>query len=92
MKWLFNMAKRFFIGIFKAIKNMIVDIASNIEAVVILTFSAIGLTTVLAEIPFHYAMPAFIEAAMVIPLVSILIIWTLLSIMQMRMRYAKQHI
>lgn len=75
-------------NIVKIIFNTIKDIISNIESVIILSFAAIGLTTILVELPFHYALPAFIDAPMVIPVLSVLIITSLIISMTWRIKYA----
>ena len=89
MKFL-NWLKKIFLSAFNFVKKLVVEVVTNVEAVIILSFSAIGLTTILAEIPFHIAMPAFIEGALFIPVISVLIIVTLLSIMSWRTAYAVQ--
>lgn len=73
-----------FMSALNSIKGMVIDLVSNAEAAVILTFSAVGLTTILSELPFHYALPAFIDAAMVFPVISILIIFALVTLMSWR--------
>jgi hypothetical protein len=90
MKFL-NWIKRLFMSALNSIKGIVIDLFKNAEAAVILTFSAIGLTTILAEIPFHYALPAFIDGALVLPVISIFIILILITSMQWRM-YAGEHI
>lgn len=79
-----------FMSALNSIKGMVLDVISNAEAAVILTFSAIGLTTILSELPFHYALPAFIDAAMVFPVISIFIIFALVTLMSWRMACAAQ--
>lgn len=69
-----------------AIKNLFVEIITNLESVVILSLSAIGLTTLMAELPFHFAVPAIIDAAMIVPVLSVFIILGLITIMQWRFR------
>ena len=83
MKFL-NWIKRMFMSALNSIKGMVIDLISNAEAAVILTFSAIGITTILSELPFHYALPAFVDAAMVLPIISIFIVLTLITIMSWR--------
>jgi hypothetical protein len=83
MKFL-NWIKRVLSSAFRAVKDLFVDVVKNAEAVCILSFSAIGLTAVLSEIPFHYALPAFIDAPMVIPVIAVLIVLLLITLMQAR--------
>lgn len=54
------------------------------EATAILTFSAIGLTSLIGEMPFVYALPMWIEAPMVIPVASVLAIILLLKSAEFR--------
>lgn len=84
--------KNLFLKALNTIKGIVIDLFKNAEAAVILTFSAIGLTSILAEIPFHYALPAFIDGAMVIPVLSVLIIFLLVTTMQLRMNYAGENL
>ena len=79
-----NWIKRVMMSALRAIKDLFVDVVKNAEAVAILTFASIGLTTVFAEIPFHYALPAFIDAPMIIPVIAVLTILLLITIMQKR--------
>ena len=86
LSWL----KRIALSAFNAIKGLLVDLYQNAESVIILSFSAIGLTTILAELPYHYAMPAFIDGTMIIPVLSVLTILALITIMQWRMNHGTQ--
>jgi len=79
-----NWLKKVIMSALNSIKNLFVETVQNIESVVILSFSAIGLTTILSEIPFHYALPAFIDAPLIIPVIAVLTILLLITIMQMR--------
>lgn len=80
-------------GVVEGIKEVVVktvkNIIENIEAVTLLSFSAIGVTAVLSELPFTVAMPLFIESLlvtpMILPLLSITIITALVMIMQYRL-------
>jgi hypothetical protein len=82
-----NWLKNIFNQIISSIWKTLTDLLNNFEAVIILTFSTIGLTTVLAEIPFHYALPAFIDVPLVIPVLSVLTILSLITIMSWRLKY-----
>lgn len=79
-----NFIKKILVNIFNSLKNLIINILSNIESVIILLFASIGLTTILAEIPFHYALPAFIDAPLIIPIVSIMLITGLVQVIIIR--------
>jgi hypothetical protein len=50
----------------------------HIESVIILTLSSFGLSALLGELPFWLTLPWWVEAAMVIPLFSVVFIIGLL--------------
>jgi hypothetical protein len=75
-----NIWKQFWKVIFGTLKEII----NNIEAVLILSMASIGLTNLLAEVPFHIALPLFVEIPMVVPIISILTIIMLVSILNWR--------
>lgn len=54
------------------------------EATTILTLSAIGLTGLIGEMPFVYALPMWVEAPMVIPVASVLAIILLIKSAEFR--------
>ena len=81
LKWI----KRLFMSALNIIKGVVLDLFHNAEAAIILTLSSIGLTTILAELPFHYALPAFIDVSLVIPVIAILTILLLVTLMSWRM-------
>lgn len=65
------------------------------EAIFILILAALGVNALLSEIPFIFALPLWIEATMVIPFISVVIVSILLHIAKyrgkrrrMRMAYA----
>lgn len=70
--------KKFCKDVVIAAKNSIVNFFKGIyhhfESVTVLTLSSFGLSALLGEIPFWVALPWWIEAAMVIPLISVTII------------------
>lgn len=66
--------KKVFSSAIKYIRNIIADLVSNIESVIILGCATLGITTLLAEIPFHFMLPTFIDLPLVIPFTSCLII------------------
>jgi len=81
-------------GIFQGIKDAIVStiksIITNTEAVIILTFSAIGITAFISELPFTTTIPLWIETAittpMLLPVFSVLLVTGLILIMTWRLR------
>jgi hypothetical protein len=82
-----NFIKRILKAIWRTVKNAVIDLFSNIESVVILSASAIGVSAILQQLPFHYTLPAIIDAPMIIPIVSVLFILLLVSIYSWRTGY-----
>lgn len=66
--------KKVFSSAIKYIRSIIADLVSNIESVIILGCATLGITTLLAEIPFHFMLPAILDGALIIPFISCLII------------------
>lgn len=64
---------------------------THTEAIIITGLAALGLNALLGELPFIFMMPMWIEAAMVIPVLSVLIIGLLLISAEWRAsrRYAR---
>lgn len=75
------------ISAFKVMKDFVTETVSNAEAVTILVFSSIGLTSVLTELPFHITVPMWIEAPLIIPFISTLTIFLLVLCIQWRTGY-----
>lgn len=69
-----NFTKKVLKAAFERVRTFVVGVYQHAEAVVILTLSALGLNILLSEIPFVVAVPVFIEAALVIPVISVLLI------------------
>jgi hypothetical protein len=69
-------------------KKKVVDFATgfynHVESIGVLTLSAFGLSALLGEIPFWVTLPWWIETAMVIPVISVLTIYTLVTIGEKR--------
>lgn len=84
---LFRFIKTVIIKTYNIIKNNIINLFNNTESVVILTFSAIGLASVLNELPFHYALPSFIDTPLVIPVIAVLSIYLITQVIKLRMNY-----
>lgn len=55
-----------------AMKKFASDVYNHSEAIVLLILASIGLNLLLQEIPFYVALPMWIEAAMVIPVLSVI--------------------
>ncbi len=86
---MFAVIKGIVAGIKDTIINTIKNIITNIESVIILTFSAIGITSVLSTLPFTMTVPLWVESSItvpfVLPVVSIFTIAGLVTIMKYRM-------
>ena len=80
-RFLCDVFKKFFGALFNAVK----EVVTNVEAVVILVTASIGFTTLLVQLPFAVALPMWIEATMVIPVISVLVVAMLVIIMQWRL-------
>jgi len=82
---------RFFTGIFQAAKDTVAgtikELATNAEAVIILTFAAIGMSITLAKMTLPQ-MPLWINPHMLIPIISVLCIIGLVNFMNWRFKYA----
>lgn len=65
-------------GFRNAVVNFVRDVYQHTEAVIILILSSLGLNALLGELPFYMSLPMWIEATMVIPIASVLIISGLL--------------
>lgn len=68
------------------VRDFVAGLYNNAEGVVILTLAATGLSTLLGEIPFWVTLPMWIESPMVIPVISVLIIYGVIKLMERRNR------
>lgn len=66
------------------ITSFIERCVKHTEAIAILTLSAVGLNVLLGELPFYWTLPMWIEAPMVIPVLSVLAISGMVKLMQFR--------
>lgn len=66
------------------IKDFIIGLYNHLESVAVLSLSAMGLSTLMGELPFLAMLPAFIEGPMVIPVVAVLIIAGLMKLAEHR--------
>lgn len=84
-------ATKFLIGFVAGIKqvlwNSVTNILGNIEAVILLSFAAIGITAMLSELPFTIALPMFIEYLLVTPMIIPVISITLVTLLVMTMKW-----
>jgi len=81
-------AKRFIIRAFLVAKAKVIrwvlGVYNHAEAIVILVLAALGLNALIGEIPFLFMLPLWVEATMVIPVLSVLIISCLVKFMEWR--------
>lgn len=63
---------------YRKVKGFVFGLFRNVEATAILILGSFGLNMVLGEIPFYVAAPLWVEAAYVIPVVSVIGILLLL--------------
>lgn len=79
-KW-YHKVTRFAIDTLKNAKTKVIDFFkgfyNNFESVGILTLSSFGISALLGELPFWLTLPMWIEAPMVIPFISVCIVWLL---------------
>lgn len=54
------------------VKVFFKGLAQHAEAVTILSLAAVGLNTLIGELPFLFALPMIFEAALVIPVLSVI--------------------
>lgn len=73
LRFIGGIFKKVFSFVFKAAKEIVV----NAQAVVVLVLASVGLTALLKELPFHFAMPAIFDGAFFIPVLAVMIIFLL---------------
>jgi hypothetical protein len=79
-----NFAKEFVIAVKDGIVSFLKTCWNYTEAITILILSSLGLNALLGELPFYFQLPIWIEATMVIPVLSVLGISILLWSMSKR--------
>lgn len=62
------------------------DVIDNWEAAIILSLATIGLIFIIGELPNFIWIPAFIEAPMVVPVISVLIIMLLVTLLEHKIK------
>jgi len=70
--WAF--AKKVIIAAKDTVVKFVRGVYHHAEATVILILSSLGLNSLLGELPFWIALPMWVEATMVVPVISVLII------------------
>lgn len=76
---LINFTKRTARSAVRKIKSFITGTVRHAESVALLSMSAVGLNALAGELPFMYALPMWIEATMVIPVLSVLAVVVLVK-------------
>ena len=79
-----NFAKRTVKSAVKNFTSFVKGFVNHAETVAVLSFSAIGANLILSEIPFYASMPLWIEAPLIIPALSILVVGLLLKSAEIR--------
>lgn len=81
---IFNFIKKTVKATVNSIKDIIIDIIDNAEAVLLLVFASLGLTTLYAELPYITLVSAWMEVSAFIPILSVLTIMILIISMSNR--------
>jgi uncharacterized membrane protein YhdT len=80
-------AKNKVVGFFKGVYH-------NAYATTILVLATLGVNAMIGQLPFMFALPLWVEATMVIPLISVFVVWLLVKAMEVtnERREAKIHL
>lgn len=93
---IFKRTKNFVVDVAVAAKNTVVDFAIGLwhhaESTTLLVLSSIGLSSLLAEIPFIFTVPMWFEGVFIIPVISVLLILALVKISEKRGYYRMEHV
>lgn len=80
--------KRFILRVAKVammkVWRFVVGVYNHAEAIAVLVLASLGLNALLGEIPFYYMLPMWVEATMIIPVLSVLIISFIIKIAEWR--------
>lgn len=79
MDKLINFTKRTFRAAKRKVVNFVTGCVKHTETIVVLSLSAVGLNALAGEMPFLVALPMWVEATMVIPVLSVLTIGLLVK-------------
>lgn len=66
------------------VKDFVIGLYNHLESVAVLSLASMGLSTLLSEIPFLVALPAFVEGPMVIPVLAVMAILALMKLAEYR--------
>jgi hypothetical protein len=90
-----NKVLSFVKDVFTVAKNKIVNFVKgfyrNVESVGVLTLAAFGTSALIGELPFLLTLPWWIEATMVIPVASVILVMILVTIGEKRAKKRMQN-
>ena len=81
-----NFTKRAVTAAAKSVVGFAVGVARHAETITVLSLSAIGANVLIGELPFYMAMPMWIEATLVVPVLAVLIVSFLIKSGEFRAR------
>lgn len=76
----------FLINISGAVKSILMNFFKNIEAVMILALSSIGLSSIIMQYGLPFSIPAFINPVLFVPALSAAMILLLTRVMTLRQK------
>ena len=80
--------KDFVVEVATTVKKSAIEFAhgfyTHAESIGLLSLASIGMSYLLGEIPFYFALPAVFEAPLVIPVLSVLIVLGLVWLIEIR--------
>lgn len=80
VRWIIDTAKLCFEKIAAAVK----DAFQNLEATLLLVAAAVGTSAVLHQVPFYVQAPLWIETGMIIPVISVGVVYSLVKLSEWR--------
>ena len=81
---MFRLISGFISKVFSKITDFLKGLFNNAESVVVLSAAAIGANAVIQQMPFYLTLPLWIEATAVIPFISVLLVFTVVTMMEIR--------
>lgn len=92
----FQRFKKFIKDVAVTAKNKVINFVKgfyrNAESVGVLTLAAFGASALIGELPFLLTLPWWIEAAMVVPVLSVLAVFLLVTIGEYRAKKRIQNV
>lgn len=68
----------------RTVKDFAVGCIRHAETIIVLGLAAIGLNALLSELPFHIALPAWVESPLIIPVIAIVLVSLLVKCAERR--------